>query len=416
MVNLMKRIMIPNYKHVRKLPLKLWRFLLDNWWPILAAILVLTAIGALLGLELFGLTGHRLSLAEKVYHLHVINNDLGLKAILRNPVNLPFSLGIYLLEKLHLKDPLILRGLSALFGAVSIYSFYLILKSWHTRRIAILGTVLFATSAWTLHTSRLATPEVLLMTPTILIMCATWLEVSLKRRWILVLCLVSSLLLIYVPGMVIFVIAGIAWQTKRIYHELRQTSLWFVVPWLLLGLLLLLPLVWTATRAPHNLLTLTGLPDRLPTIKQFGLNFLDIPVQLLARGPKEPSHWLGRIPILDIFSIVMAAIGTYAYAFRYALDRTKLIVGIFMVGSLLVALGGGVTISFLIPFVYILVAGGVALMLQQWSTVFPRNPFAKTLATTLMSIVIALVAFYHINHYFIAWPNAPETRAAFQQK
>lgn len=112
----------------------------------------------------------------------------------------------------------------------------------------------------------------------------------------------------------------------------------------------------------------------------------------------------------------MVIIGVYAYAFRYKLDRTKLLAGIFIVGSLLVALGGGVTISFLMPFVYIVVAGGVALMLQQWSTVFPRNPVAKTLATTLMSIVVALVAFYHINHYFIAWPNAPETHSAFQQK
>jgi hypothetical protein len=412
----MKKPSLPDLRHIRKWPLWVGRFLSDNWWPIMATVLVIGSISTLLGTELLGLTRHYLSDGEQVFHAHLVNNDLGLRAILQNPVNLPYSLGIYFLEKLHIADALAIRGLSALFGAAFIFSFYLVLKNWHTRRVAILGTVLFATSAWTLHISRLATPEVLLMAPAILILCATWLEVSIKRRWTLVLCLVTALLLAYVPGMIFFVAAGIAWQAKRIYRELRQTPLWFVIPWAILGILLLLPLLWVTITAPHNLLALLGLPDKLPTIKQFATNLGEIPVQLVARGPNDASRWLGRLPILDVFSLAMAAIGMYAYAFRFKLARTKLLVGIFIAGSLLIALGGGVTITFLVPFVYIVIAGGITLMLQQWKTVFPRNPFARTLATTLMSIMVALVAYYNINHYFIAWPNTPATRQAFHQK
>jgi hypothetical protein len=412
----MNKPSLPDLRHIRKWPRQVWRFLSDNWWPILAAILVVSAISILLGAELLGLTRHYLSDSEQVFHSHLVKRDLGLRAILQNPVNLPYVLGIYVLEKLHIADALAIRGLSVLFGAASVFSFYLVLKNWHTRRVAILGTVLFATSAWTLHISRLATPEVMLMTPAILILCATWLEVSLKRRWTLILCLVTALLLAYVPGMIFFVVAGIAWQAKRIYRELRQTPLWFVIPWAILGILLLVPLIWASVTAPRSLLPLLGLPEHLPSIKQFFVNLLAIPVQLVAMGPNDPSRWLGRLPLLDVFSLVMGAIGVYAYAFRFKLARTKLLAGIFIAGSLLIALGGGVTISFLMPFVYIVVAGGITLMLQQWTTVFPRNPFAKTLATTLISVMVALVAYYHINHYFIAWPNTPATRQAFHQK
>ena len=382
---------------------------------MLSVGLAVVLVGILLGTKLMGLTGHHLSASEQLLGAHLTRNDLGLRTILKNPINLPFSLVVYSLEKLHLTDPLLLRGISALFGAIAIGAFYLVLKNWHSPRVAILGTALFATSAWSLHVTRLASPEVLLMAPMLLILCTTWLEVSPWRRTILVLYLVTSLLLIYVPAMIIFVIAGTAWQAKHIYAELRQLSLWFIACWIILGLLLLVPLFWMLSTAPHNALALLGIPSKLPTPKQYGLNLLNIPINLFARGPLDAARWLGRLPLLDIFSSIMVVLGLYAYAFRFRLDHTKLLAGIFLAGSLLVALGGNVTITLLMPFVYIVASGGITLMFQQWAAVFPRNPFAKTLATTLMSVIVLMAVFYNINHYFIAWPNAPETQQVFRQ-
>lgn len=407
---------LPEYRQLRKLPRNLWSFIGDNWLPLTSLLVFTALVGLLLGVKLVALTQFKLSANEAVWYQHLIQRDLGLRTILHNPINLPFQLMIYGLEKLHISSMLALRTVGALFGALTIGAFYLLLKNWHTRRVAILGTVLFACSAWTLHISRLATPEILLMLPMVLILCATWLEVSYKRKWTLLLCLLASMLLMYIPGMAVFVIVGIVWQARRLYDELRQTPLWFVVPWLLLGVLLLVPLIWMAATEPKNIITWLGLPQTWPAPRQLGVNLLSAPKQLAIHGPNDPARWLGGLPLLDLFTGLMFILGIYAYAFRFRLDRTKLLAGIFGAGTVLIALGGSVTISFLMPFVYIVVAGGITLMLQQWATVFPRNPFAKTLATTLMSIVVLMAAFYNLNHYFIAWPNAPETRQSFSQR
>jgi len=54
-------------------------------------------------------------------------------------------------------------------------------------------------------------------------------------------------------------------------------------------------------------------------------------------------------------------------------------------------------------------------MLQQWFTVFPRNPFARSAGAILMTIVVLLAAYNGFSQYFIAWPNTPETKAVFTE-
>jgi hypothetical protein len=67
------------------------------------------------------------------------------------------------------------------------------------------------------------------------------------------------------------------------------------------------------------------------------------------------------------------------------------------------------------PFIFIMVAGGMALMLQQWFTVFPYNPVAKTLGAILMTLAVLVTSYYTITQYYIAWPNAPETKTVYQK-
>jgi uncharacterized protein YqhQ len=84
--------------------------------------------------------------------------------------------------------------------------------------------------------------------------------------------------------------------------------------------------------------------------------------------------------------------------------------------ALLVALNGPVPLSILIPFAYILIAAGITFMLQQWFTVFPRNPVAKNIGVAIMTLAVVTTTFYHINHYYVAWPNAPQTIKTYNQQ
>ncbi|GAC1483164.1 MAG: hypothetical protein NVS1B7_6860 [Candidatus Saccharimonadales bacterium] len=403
-------------EEIRTWPRRGILFIGDSRWVLLSFGLVITFITLLLGYRLYGLTNHNLAASELFQQNKILHGEINIPSILHNPINLPFTLGLFLLQKIHIYDALYLRSLAVVVAGISILGFFVLLKMWYSKRVAILGTILFATSAWNLHIARLGEPEVLLMLPVTVLICATWLQTSRHRRWLLTCSLVTAVFLIYIPGMILFVLAAIVWQAKNIYNQLKHTSWWFIVPWALLGLSLMTPLIWMLLTAPHNTLALLGLPAKLPSLKQFGNNLIDIPIHFFVRGPTDPVRWLGQLPLLDIFCTALAFTGIYAYAFRYKLSRTKLLVVVFAGGSLLIALGGGVTITFLMPFIFIVIAGGMAYLLRQWTIVFPRNPFAKILATSLMTIVVLFSAFYNLSHYFIAWPQAPSTKAVFNQK
>ena len=84
-----------------------------------------------------------------------------------------------------------------------------------------------------------------------------------------------------------------------------------------------------------------------------------------------------------------------------------------MVGTLLIALGGAVSLSLLIPFIYILVAAGIGFMLDQWYKVFPRNAIAQGVGMGLIVLAVAASCWYGLRHYFVAWPNAPATQQVF---
>jgi hypothetical protein len=117
-----------------------------------------------------------------------------------------------------------------------------------------------------------------------------------------------------------------------------------------------------------------------------------------------------------VFVSALFVLGCYAYYFQRRLDRTKILFGAMGLISILVALGGPVPVFLLVPFVYIVATAGMALMLQQWFTVFPRNPFARTVALLLIVSCVAFSIFYNTQHYFVAWPKSPATKAVFQQQ
>src|SRR5690606_4368994 len=83
------------------------------------------------------------------------------------------------------------------------------------------------------------------------------------------------------------------------------------------------------------------------------------PYNLFVHGPADPVIWLGRLPVLDAFSIVMLILGSYLYIRHRRLTRSKMVVAAIAAGMLLIALGGPTTLSIVIPFIYVLIAAGI---------------------------------------------------------
>lgn len=216
--------------------------------------------------------------------------------------------------------------------------------------------------------------------------------------------------------MIWFVLPAGFWQIGRLKEINKHQNTAVLIILCLLLLMLITPLGWAIYQQPDLAKTYLGLPQTMPDPVTVAKDFVMIPVELFVRGPDNAEIWLGRLPLLNIFEGAMFIVGLYTYFKKRALDRTWFVGIVFVVGGLLASLGGPVNIVVILPFVYLVVAGGIALMLQQWFTVFPRNPFAHGVGSLLVTAAVALSAFYGFSHYFIAWPNTPATKQVHQRQ
>lgn len=352
------------------------------------------------------------SLAEKT----AIAAASSLKVIANDPSYLPHKFLQYLGLKLDHSGFFAMRLPSVFAGLVAAGLFFYLLNKWFNLRIAAITTFLLVTSSWFLHLARAGVPEVMYLSILAPLAYAVWLPKY--KRPLIALGLGAIVLIntLYVPGLIWFTLIGLFWQRKtvtKLFSELRIPAL-FVLSGCVI---LLVPLALAFVRSPELINTYLGLPEHaLTALKHAPRNLLDIPIHLVWRGPVDPASNLGNVPLLDFFTVIMAVLGAYSYATYFGLRRSRMLLGSLVVSCLLVSLRGDVSLAVLLPFVYLLVAGGLNFMIEQWFKVFPYNPLAKSMATVLIGVAVVVVTFFHLNSYFIAWPQAPETKAVFNQQ
>ena len=336
-----------------------------------------------------------------------------LHAILNDPINAPFKLVVYGLIKIRPHSIMVVRLASALFGALTIGLFFFIVRSWHSSRIAWLASLLLATSTWFLHTARTGTPDVLLFGLLILMALGLLMQRTRHRRLLVAIMAFSVAVAFYVPGIVWFLLFTAVWQRRVIRDSLYKIPRLVAAGSLAGFLLILAPLAWAASRNWHLIFAVFGLPEQLPKWLPVVKNLLDVPLNLFVRGPYLPGFWVGRTPVLDVFGTVLFVFGVYAYWQHRRLARFASLLSIFLLTDILVALGGPVTLSLLLPFVYLVIATGLAFLLGEWLSVFPRNPLARGFGLAIVTLAVLLSCTYQLDRYFIAWPRQPATKQAF---
>ncbi|HSX27592.1 MAG TPA: hypothetical protein VLG25_02320 [Patescibacteria group bacterium] len=387
---------------------RVFSFIANKWRTIFIALSVIVISISLLWAGLASLLPG-VSNEEVLYSKRHAN----LRQVADNPINIIHGTLTSLPQLFNIHNVVLLRSVSSLFALAAIIAFYYVVKSWHTPRVAILSTLLFASSSWFLHLARLGLPDINFTLLIVVIMLGLFIQ---KGRYpttsLLAICVVGTLL-IYTPGMIWFIIPALIWQRKRLNSVLRSGAYLLAIACVAIITILLAPLIRAAWLQPEILRAIAGLPEHMPTPAVLLDNFIHIPLRLFFRGPSNQVLWLSRMPLLDVFSSAMIIVGAYSYWFKRRLDRTKAIAGMSILSLLLVSLGGPVQLIVLAPVIYLLVAAGLNLMLQQWFTVFPRNPLARTIGKSLIMLVVLMTVYYNVNHYFIAWPNTPETKAVF---
>src|SRR4051812_4116202 len=115
--------------------------------------LVLAGLG-LLSLLLYRLGNLTAGLSAAEYR--AANLPLGWHGIYHDPAYLPLKVVrsvLFFFFPDH--GPALSRLPNVLFGFLSIVSFIWLIRIWHGKRLALITGLLFASSAWTLHVSRL---------------------------------------------------------------------------------------------------------------------------------------------------------------------------------------------------------------------------------------------------------------------
>lgn len=336
------------------------------------------------------------------------------KSLINDPLNLLTRLPQYVLREFDFNSVWVLRGVPAMIGVFAVVLFYTCLRHWHPRRISLLGTSLFASSSWFLHTARIASPDVLQLFILVWLAYGLWL-IKIRRPTLayLVGCLIFALSL-YIPGYVWVALLVPIWQRRRLRILSRKVRIYWRLLACFAVVLLLVPLWWSFINHPRLILDWLGMPKVWPELKTISLNLIKLPLSIFISAPANPHRWLDNAPILDIFSGAMFLLGIFAAKYQLALDRTKQFGLLFLAGGILISINGAFSITFILPLLYIIATSGIAFMLKQWLTIFPRNPAAAYSGVTLIIIGICLSIFFQIKHYFIAWPKAPETKQAYQ--
>lgn len=404
-----------------KRPLKRARaFVLDNW-QVGLVILAGSAIAASLLLVQLGSLVSGLSADEFALQQRLANDQITFESLLKNPLFLPYYLGLYLMQWTPFSGPTTVRSIGALFGLMGALGFFYILNKWYTLRIALLGTALFATSSWFLHGARYASPEASYLLLPLLIAAVIALQSKTRSKLTVLAVLLFGLMAFYIPGIIWFLAPAVILQRRTIINALGLQALWFNIAATVLTITMLVPFATMIALnsdglvALHNALGLLGLPETMPKIMDVLSNIFHNLGNIFAYSTLGPLYSPGHLPWLDVSTAALVLLGSVQFARHYKLDRSKLILVTGVVGLILSSINGPVGLIILLPFLYLLAVEGLKWLLDRWLQVFPRNPFARGFGVSAIVVLVLSTGVYQVNRYFLAWGQAPETQSQYNK-
>ena len=376
-------------------------------------ILITSLLASLLLRQLTTLPGG-LSASEQA----IASTPIGWQGLADNPLFLPikflWSVGFFWFGQ---GGALVSRLPSVLLGAAAILSLALVIRAWHGNRIALFSGILFATSAWTLHVSRYTGFDSSYFVALPLLLLTQIALQRIKQLWLTTLVLLVWSGLLFIPGMIWFVLVAAYWQWGNLQDTWRDYKSWWQR-----ALLPVCGLAWLPLLAYHffgstaALLTWAGLPASIGSLADFGLRLGAVPLNLVAQGPNLPEVWLGRLPILDIVSLGFFIAGVWFYSHKWWAARSQLLAIYFVIACLLIALNGPVTLSLVVPLAYLLAAAGIALILNTWLRRFPNNPVARSFAIMLILAGVLTSSAYNLRSYYVVWPSNQITIQRFNSE
>ena len=400
---------------MKKILSSIWNWTKLHWRGISIAILVSVIAIITLSLQLSSLVP-----GQNQFETSTLGELDHFPAPWHRAVNAPYMLLAFLFGKI-VANPLYgARVASVVLGLFATALMYYIIRIWFNIRVATIGTLLFITSSWLLHTTHQATPLILLVVgPFLAVAPLAWFSRTKKYRTLAFMALAAGLgVAAYIPFMFWLIIASLAIIVKKekmLLSDLKKRQFFGAVA---LYLLIVSPLYISLAHYPGQILELLGGSKTIPSISTYFTHVIQVFTSIFIHAPLLPELRIGHLPALDIFSTAMFVLGVY-----YLYQRKTNIKTMSLFSSMLILLlvipfspNSSMDTVILLPFVYIGIITGIVELINQWFTYFPRNPLARNIGISLLVFSITLTSAYHLESYFVAWPNDPDTKTVYVVK
>lgn len=336
-------------------------------------------------------------------------SSLSWARLIENPLYWPHKVLTLFTAEQFVSNAFWLRLVSVVFAVMAALIFFYLIRNRFRDRVAIIAVGLLVTSSWWLHFARIARPEILIPLSTFgLMLLAKKAYESPKLGWLILLVVLIGASL-YIPSMPYLIMVG-AFITRSLIKQVwRGLKTPVKSTLIILFVVLTVPLLYAIGRDLTLTRELLLLPDQWVTPLAVFQEMLSNVGELFWNREPFWALGLGSLPYLDLFTAVMVALGLYHLDQEISRSLAYFVLVGFGLLLILVSLNPTPVDSIvLLPFLYILVAAGIVMLLTQWYEIFPRNPIARLTAFIPTAFLLLAVVWYHQQRFFIAWPQAPE--------
>lgn len=336
-----------------------------------------------------------------------ITNNLNLDANGLLIANLPFHVLQWVFIKFLGVSILTIKAPAIVLSIISSISIFFLLRRWFKPRIAILTLLIMTTTAQLLFIGQNATPSILYITYTALILLfATLIIQGEKMTAIWRLGLVNTVALSlftpyfwYINLGLLFI--GLMHPHTRFFLVSRKHR----TKWLLSSLLLLIimsMIAYGCYKVPHFMTSLLGASslhfDILNNLRELYYIYIRF----------EPSVVSGQLtPIMDFGSIFLVIFGLLKSLKDWHTARSFMLWSWIILSVALLLMRPELTVIIVVPLI-ILLAVGIETLLDEWYKLFPHNPYARGVGLTLTSVLIMVLVICGASRYADGYRHFPQ--------
>ncbi len=280
---------------------------------------------------------------------------------------------------------------SIILGVLTALGIFLLLKTWSSPRVAILGTVLSAVSTQFLFLSQDGTPLIMFAFVSIWLLVVATYVTRRKHFGVLwkVLAALAMAMSLYTPLGIYLVLSMLVVSVfhPHIRYLVRRLNPYKLAIAIVLALAALSPLIYAAYLDISVLGTLLGMPPSLGSVWN---NFILVIKETQGVTALSSTYLVG--PVYSLGVAMLMLVGLYSIlTMRYtARSSVTLLWGVLM--SIFVVLNPEYVTS-LFPVSVIFTAYGIAYMFRSWYRLFPFNPYARAMGLVpLVVLIVAIVA------------------------